>query len=58
MVETVIQNVLPWGGAAGIILAVARLVKASCHGAAEVMQARQPKALPPRATEGGEAIHE
>lgn len=43
MVEIVVQNILPWGGAAGIILALAKLVQASCHGAAEVMLARQPK---------------
>lgn len=48
MMEILIQNLVPWGGAAGIILALARLVTASCHGAAEVMLAQRTK--PP---EGG-----
>ena len=48
MVEIqIIQSALPWGGAAAVIFAAAKLVSALGHAIAEVTLARRGASLPP-----------
>ncbi|MEA3014232.1 MAG: hypothetical protein QOD42_2777 [Sphingomonadales bacterium] len=37
----IVHGLIGWGGPAGVLLALAKLISASCHGAAELILARR-----------------